>query len=761
VPSQRGFEQVSQPELSELSMPNQNSRMQIPASPFGGYAASPLSGPSVPQSSPQPQSSAQPSYSPDQPQVQLPKIGETRCYWSLLSADLHFIYLDPVLALHLEEQADALVGKSLLSFVHPDEQSSAGRDLGDVLESRTSHGSVTRVRYCRLSRVRRMLGHQGAGVPWTDAEKIALDSNYMAVDVVINWAAEGLVLCFIHAAVDLTPHDNDEHRKTGWTNWCGTPYMSMDQIQLVYQRLLVCVPQTGTMSRVFQILSNQQEKTLLMTWPPDQGQGQGPTGRDFAKSVVNVQIGTGVQAGNDAKTSCTRRYRSQQNMPSVLGEVESIFIPHGTIIFACHKLNAPPRSTSAGSSSMQHMGYGNSTYVAPNQSYYEQSSSYSLPPVPSTSPSYGNYFPQQSTQPATQYSPEHWTQTEGTSPSQQYNSWNSPSPSHSVSPLPASVSNIRSGSYPPTPQNQQWSSQPQSYVDNDSPVAQSFPRPLTPSYEYSPRGDSEGTSPPADVVPPPRRRVSPGTTRDQYPSGGRTSGSRPMGVLKCSSCKATQSPEWRKGPSGKKELCNACGLRYARSRAKKEGTNLTQRRRKDKGLALVKRESATPPVSSSAPSYSALRRHYNDGSFMSTSPTGSVSGNEIYPPSGHPGLDSLTPSPSPPASSVNFVHYAPHSQSQHGDARQTYPNASSSFYSVPSPLSNPPVLQSQHGNHSSIPRLDHISTYSDRHSPTHSPLTSTVPPASYERERNRDRELPPTPVSASPRHPRRSILSQQ
>jgi hypothetical protein len=49
-----------------------------------------------------------------------------------------------VLTSHLAEQADSLVGKSLLAFVHPDEQASAKHDLGSVLESKTVHGSVTR-----------------------------------------------------------------------------------------------------------------------------------------------------------------------------------------------------------------------------------------------------------------------------------------------------------------------------------------------------------------------------------------------------------------------------------------------------------------------------------------------------------------------------------------------------------------------------------------------------------------------------------------
>ncbi|KAI7862079.1 hypothetical protein BDF14DRAFT_1886457 [Spinellus fusiger] len=36
----------------------------------------------------------------------------------------------------------------------------------------------------------------------------------------------------------------------------------------------------------------------------------------------------------------------------------------------------------------------------------------------------------------------------------------------------------------------------------------------------------------------------------------------------CESCNTDSSPEWRRGPSGHKTLCNACGLRYARSVAR-------------------------------------------------------------------------------------------------------------------------------------------------------------------------------------------------
>ncbi|KAG7093533.1 hypothetical protein E1B28_007205 [Marasmius oreades] len=53
---------------------------------------------------------------------------------------------------------------------------------------------------------------------------------------------------------------------------------------------------------------------------------------------------------------------------------------------------------------------------------------------------------------------------------------------------------------------------------------------------------------------------------------GRGPREKPPGVHSCANCQATSSPEWRRGPSGNKDLCNACGLRYATSK-KKGGSN--------------------------------------------------------------------------------------------------------------------------------------------------------------------------------------------
>ncbi|KAJ6442869.1 white-collar 2 [Purpureocillium lavendulum] len=41
----------------------------------------------------------------------------------------------------------------------------------------------------------------------------------------------------------------------------------------------------------------------------------------------------------------------------------------------------------------------------------------------------------------------------------------------------------------------------------------------------------------------------------------------------CTDCGTLDSPEWRKGPSGPKTLCNACGLRWAKKEKKRNTTN--------------------------------------------------------------------------------------------------------------------------------------------------------------------------------------------
>ncbi|KAF8206521.1 hypothetical protein K438DRAFT_1905128 [Mycena galopus ATCC 62051] len=569
------------------------------------------------------------------PKNSIPAVAQTSCYWALLSANLDFVHVDPIFANHLGSQAQDCIGKSLITFVHPEGQKSAQQDLGHVLESRTLHGSVTRVVFSRLSRIRRELGYKGPPSPWDNAD--TGDANYMDVDIVINWAAEGLVLCFIHAIVDVPHTDSDEAQKNGWSNWCGTPVMDSEHVQLLFRRLLVCIPEdTGrNMNRVFQILANEpNNRRLLISWPPDHGQGA--VGRDFAKLVEDVQIGP-APTGNEAKTSCTRRFKALQSMPAVAGEVESIFIPHGAVIFACHKVNSPSPSTATTPTpnNMQQIAYNTSSYSGHSPYYEQQGPAYGLPPLSAPTAPY-NYLAQSaqsSPSASAPYSPSRWSQPQAEQSAGTYGGhagqWSSSSPQGH------STSNLRSGSYPP-PQGQQWPSQPPS----NGPTYQ---RPLSPAYGYASPATDEATSPTTDVVPPPRRRVSPGSreSNGSAGSGGRNGGTRPAGVLRCSSCKTTRAPSGGRVLVARRSFAmRTCGLRYARSRAKKEGTQ-AQRKRKEKGAVVKRGASATPPsATSSTGSYSAIRRNYDEASFSST---GSGSGSEAYPR-----LEGSTPSPSHP-----------------------------------------------------------------------------------------------------------------
>lgn len=61
--------------------------------------------------------------------------------------------------------------------------------------------------------------------------------------------------------------------------------------------------------------------------------------------------------------------------------------------------------------------------------------------------------------------------------------------------------------------------------------------------------------------------INPGKTTKRSKAGNRKS--KAMDRI-CQSCNATATPEWRKGPTGPRTLCNACGLLYAKMCRKRE-----------------------------------------------------------------------------------------------------------------------------------------------------------------------------------------------
>ncbi|KAG2232212.1 hypothetical protein INT48_003902 [Thamnidium elegans] len=75
----------------------------------------------------------------------------------------------------------------------------------------------------------------------------------------------------------------------------------------------------------------------------------------------------------------------------------------------------------------------------------------------------------------------------------------------------------------------------------------------------------------------------------------------------CQSCGTSSSPEWRRGPTGHKTLCNACGLRYSRSVARQVKTALNQQKQHHSVFQCQDTPHTSPKSNSSSPSYSYNR----------------------------------------------------------------------------------------------------------------------------------------------------------
>lgn len=106
--------------------------------------------------------------------------------------------------------------------------------------------------------------------------------------------------------------------------------------------------------RVFQILKNIPNRPPILSWPPENlvyQQGYvSPSADVLARLSQYVQIGNSLTTtpASDARTSCTRRFKSVQavDVPTSGGlktvQVSSIFIPHGKEIAIPSYHSFPP-----------------------------------------------------------------------------------------------------------------------------------------------------------------------------------------------------------------------------------------------------------------------------------------------------------------------------------------------------------------------------------------------------------------------------------
>ena len=154
-----------------------------------------------------------------------------------LFPQLNFIFLDPLLSRHLEEESVKFIGTNLLSFVHPDELVRMRDDLlpqPGVLagvEAAGVFGAVTRwvvrsrrylhrsnsfrrCRYARIPLIRKLLGCVAPSSSGFEADKFPwLGDDYFDVHLTTSWiagderegrlpgdlGANGAILAFFHA----------------------------------------------------------------------------------------------------------------------------------------------------------------------------------------------------------------------------------------------------------------------------------------------------------------------------------------------------------------------------------------------------------------------------------------------------------------------------------------------------------------------------------------------------------------------------------
>ncbi|RHZ47259.1 hypothetical protein Glove_586g18 [Diversispora epigaea] len=302
-------------------------------------------------------------------------------------------------------------------------------------------------------------------------------------------------------------------------------------------------------------------------------------------------------------------------------------------------------------------------------------------------------------------------------------------------------------SYPPPsyPQNQP---QPHNHNHN-SQQQQSLPLPPPPS-SHPPSSHPSSLTPTTSPTPPPSQIPSqlPPTSSSSSPPPSSSSlsssqvdhnqnhiftplkptrNSNATHGKKCESCHTSSSPEWRRGPTGHKTLCNACGLRYSRTLArenrKREQQQLEQEQRyreqrereeraREKAEALMMQRiiepynqynnlsgAQAPPPPPSPQSQPQLSHHQPSVAAAATALPHPNHYNSTLPPISHqPPLHHLPPPP-PPHHHHHNHHHNNHNHHQNSSRYATssnqMENTSPLSYQIhPSPPPPPPSSSS-------------------------------------------------------------------
>lgn len=242
-------------------------------------------------------------------------VERTRCYWAICRCShdpepvFSFVYVDP--RAH-RKVGTALYGASMLQFVHPDEQPRVTDHLRTIMQDPTLFGRVIQCRYASLTSMPAFL--HGVNVP-----------DYDTVDVIVSRLHEQLVVCFFHATADAS-------------HACGLAPGSFEapECQRLWKSLWAsCPPPFGPVSHVFQILSSEEPRSLLMSWPPPHTY----YARDFVQLVKDVAL--------PEHATCLDRLRASHTLTSKQStfSVTSVLVPCASVVLACFQIvqQASPR----------------------------------------------------------------------------------------------------------------------------------------------------------------------------------------------------------------------------------------------------------------------------------------------------------------------------------------------------------------------------------------------------------------------------------
>ncbi|KAG8821721.1 hypothetical protein FRC17_009741 [Serendipita sp. 399] len=607
------------------------------------------------------------------------------CYWVLLTDNLQFCYTSPSFN-GVVPQANALVGRSFLEYLQdPPHEYVAGR-LRERLIDDEEKVTIITITYATPTLIRHHLQYN----QWVSDHPP--EYAYAQYSMIASRAGSFL-LVFLHAKAELSSDCN--------FHLCET--LKPGDLSRVAQFLPTLNPHPPY--HVFQILSDEERHPIIFTTPTTLAR----------LTIVPQHLAEGTLSPRDlahnyGNTACTKRTKGNFNISTIEGQllhVSCTILRHGQSLLVMYRLtpHVPQQSPISPSMPIRY----NPPPIPPGQPYQPNTESeYRRTSIPSEGYSQPSPIMQHGV-------PSH------VSPHAYHNSPYSPGPSLARGPpyeqgYPQSPEAMRPSlvSSPRSPTSAQFrggyaipirrhsltghTSMPVGYgnlsprlesleehrVGTGQPLSQTVSPTDSTFIMEAGHGSSSSYSETAEVAANMLR--------------GRPAKEPPKGVTCCRTCQTTVTPEWRKGPTGVKDMCNACGLRWNRrvKKIKGDGANPGESLLESLNLSIPEADALLGPQRSGGGSKRGHRKKTTEsrGPALTTRPK------RRHSDVGSP-LSSTTEFSAPP-------HYMAQQQYQHPH--------------------NPHYAQGAMSNHSRPP-LEPLFDDGPANLPPHTPLMSTSAPS--------------------------------